>query len=258
MRKSLKNTLTSKPKPTAGNPRPPVSRVTTKAVDCPRWSKSGVQWPRAGGHGFQRAKRELFQSAAFLERYRPGVERLIYVATCPGARRLAGEIQMPFAKISTCRAGRLPKRLDEQSNDAYGAGYMRGDELVIEPGWNSWDAVVLRPIEGPSPGSPVSVGARCILIVLPDVMDEAEFDALWDEETCLAAIDVWSRTEAGKSQLAKIGVDPAKAQRRTVYHIDTKPRVSATRELCVYRLSQDTDRLIEIAERIILRALGLV
>lgn len=184
--------------------------------------------------------------------------RVAYVATCAGARRLAGQIQMPVAKISTCRAGRLTRRLHEQSDDAYGAGYMCHGEVVIEPGWDSWDAVLLRPVVSPSPGSPVTVGPRSIQIALPNVMSEAQFDELWDAETRLAAIDVWAKTEGGRSQLKKVGADPARVRRRTVYQIDAEPRISATRELCVYRLTQDTDRLVQIAERIILRVLALI
>ena len=55
-----------------------------------------------------------------------------------------------------------------------------------------------------------------------------------------------------------LGVDPAVARRKTIYRFDTSKRVSAVHEICCFRLSQDTDRLIAVAEMIVLRALGIV
>jgi hypothetical protein len=166
---------------------------------------------------------------------------------------------MPIAKISTCGEDRLVSRLKEESADFYGAAWMRSDgDLVVEPGWDAWDATLLRPVVGPAPNSPVSVTSRAIVVRLPEGMTANQFDEIWDAMTRHAAIDRWAGTRAGIAHFAKIGVEPAIAKRRTVYEYDTQSRVSCVREICAYRLSQDADRLIALAESIILQFLGLL
>lgn len=224
-----------------------------------RWSSQRTNWPKAAGRGFVPAPRDAFLSPEFRQRFRfSGDSRTIYAGTCAGLRRLNGEIMIPTAKLSTCRGGRLVERLREQSRDSYGAGWLRGQELVLDSGWNVWDALIMQPNAGPSPGSPVSVTARAIHVDLPDGLDAETFDERFDAQTSRAALHLWVNTRSGRAHCSKVGVDPAVFTRRTVYEFDLAPRISVAREICVYRTTQDADRLIAIAEKIILEALGLL
>ncbi len=234
---------------------PTASSTTTVPT---RWSAIHTDWPQVGGRSFRPAPRDAFLADEYRARYQPGETRAIYVATSIGARALAETIKMPLGKVSTTRDGRLQERLREQGGDGYGAGWYREGRLVVDSGWKSWDAVLMRPSMGPSPGSPVVVTPRAILVALPDVLPAYQFDDLWDAQTRLAAIDRWAETEEGLRHFGLLGVDPAVARRKTIYRFDTSKRVSAVHELCCFRLSQDPDRLIAVAEKIILRALGLV
>lgn len=236
-----------------------ADQTVVRPINVPaRWGALGTCWPRVGGSGFRTPPRDAFLSPGFLERYRPGITRIIYVANCPGLRALAARIAMPLGKVSSCGADRLLERLREASDDGYAAGWINNGELVLETGWAAWDATLLRAVAGSSPNSPVTLTPRAIIVRLPEGMTADAFDVLWDAATRHAALDRWASTRYGASHFAKIGCDPAIAKRRTVYPYDTKSRISRATEICTYRLSQDADRLIAVAEALILEALGLL
>jgi hypothetical protein len=211
-----------------------------------------------GGPAFVPAPRDLFISEAFKALYQPGLMRTLYVVGCPELKEIAQLIQAPILKCGSCDGDELVERLEELGLDHYAAGRQLDGELVFEEGWKDWDAMFLKPMRGPSPGSPVTVMNRSLLVRLPSSMSWQAFDKAYDAEVSHAAIDQWIDTEDGRRLCAKHGVNPDTFNRFTMYGYDLTPRISKAKELTVFRLDRDVDKLIEIAEKIILRHLGLI
>jgi hypothetical protein len=89
-------------------------------------------------------------------------------------------------------------------------------------------------------------------------MSKETFDKAYDAEVRHAAIDLWIATDDGRLACAGRGVNPEIFKRFTEYGYDSMPRISEARELVVFRLDRDVDRLIEIVETLILRHLKIV
>jgi hypothetical protein len=113
---------------------------------------------------------------------------------------------------------------------------------------------VTRP---PAKNSPVNAAPRAITVTLPDDMAPAQFDHEFDEAVRTAAIDEWVMTREGREHCIFRGVEPAFAIRMTPYRHGGTARNSPARELACFRPKTDGDRLLAIAEIIVLKHLGL-
>ena len=247
--------------PTAAQDKPRVSVAPAKphvARPHQKWPRNNIEWAQPGGYNFAPAARTLFDTAAFRASYRPGETLASYVAVSPGMRTLSEYFSLPLAKISTCGSSRLLKRRDELNADAYGAGVKRGGELVTETGWTDWSMIQTGDRIVTSPASPVRAGDRCMLIDLPDTLGIREFEAAYDAEVSLGSLAKWINTPDGLRHCAELGLDPTHASRFTSYGYGTAKRISEAREICIFRQKAGLNRLVEIAERIILRHLGIV
>jgi hypothetical protein len=85
-------------------------------------------------------------------------------------------------------------------------------------------------------------------------MDGEEFDQAFDIETRKAAVDLWSMTDDTRKHCAILGVDPTLLQRFTAY---PGWRRSPAQEICCVTIFCGADRLISLAEQVILRHLAL-
>lgn len=217
-----------------------------------------INWAVIGGAKFTNPPSELFLSAEYRASYRPGEERTVYAACCPGLGDLANSVGLPLSKVSTCAGGRLVDRIRELNSDQYGGTILEGASHRTEAGWDDWFAIKLRPLVGPCAGSPVTVAERGLLVRLPETLRGRQFDDEFDEIVRHGALQPWLATRNGRRQCAFTGFDAAKAQRFTIYDHDSTPRVSEAKELCIFRKSRDHDRLVAIIEYIILRHLRLV
>jgi hypothetical protein len=207
---------------------------------------------------FVPAPRDLSLSKEFRALYQTGLMLTMYVVGCPGLKEVAQLIQMPILKCGTRKGDELLMRRKKLGRDRHGAGRQLDGELVFEDDWQQGDAMFLKPKRGPSPGSPVTVMNRSLLVRLPSSMSSQAFDKAYDAEVSHAAIDPWIDTKDGRQLCAKHDVNPDTFNRFTMYGYDLTPRISKAKELTVFRLDRDVDRLIEIAEKIILRHLDLI
>jgi hypothetical protein len=171
---------------------------------------------------------------------------------------MARRIRMPILKGGACDGEGLLDRQDELGLDQYGAGFRLNGDLVFENGWKIWSAMLLRPEHGPAPGSPVSVMNRSLVVTLPHSLEPEAFDEAYDAYLRHAAIDSWITTDDGRRLCARHGVNPEAFRRITRYPYDIASRISEAKELLIFRLDTDVDRLIEIAETIVLRHLRLI
>jgi hypothetical protein len=215
-------------------------------------------WPRVGGLGRLPPTSDLFGLAAFRDAYKPGLLREIYAGACFGLRRLSATLQVPLQKVSTCSSGRLVERMRELGADEYASQYLKdGRQIVDRDGFHNWFPAHLHTSVRPAPSSPVRVAARSLTVTLPATMAAADFDRAFDAEVRKASIADWIATPEGQRHCADRGIDPAVARRVTPYRYGAATRHCPAVELVVFRTRNDADRLISLAERVVLQHLGL-
>ena len=219
-----------------------------------------TDFPRIGGRDFTPERTPLFASAEFQSRWAPsGVTRAIYAGACNAMGRLATRLCMPLYKVATTDSRRVWPRMNELRTVSYGSVYCDGQRYVAEPGWNNWFPSQMHVQTLPSPDSPVIITSHAILVPLPVGMTTEEFDVAFDAETRKGALDRWALTPEGRNHCATLGIDPAVMRRLTEYPGGESSRLSPAGEICGFSCrGTGPDRVIAIAEAIILRKLGLI
>lgn len=243
-----------------GEPVTLPEAVSAVALAAKQRRPTPTDWPKVGGRDLVLAETDLFQSAAFRERWKPsGERRAIYVGGCDGLRDLSRSLQIPVFKIGITDPDHVSARMKSLRRAAYGAVWFRDGECVEDKtGWTSWFVSNLygkyRP---PSPASPVRVDPCTIYVDLPAGLHWTAFDAAFDAEAAKARLSTWIVSEEGLAHCRLLGVDPARYQRMTLYGGGTDGSLRQATEICCFSLYNGTDRLVEIAERIILRHLKI-
>jgi len=201
----------------------------------------------------------IFSSPAYLSLFRSHAAREIYVGACSGLARNSAILELPEYKISTVAPGRLPERIGELKADVYGGKYISDGAFVDDAdGFDDWFASHIYTQRPTAPNSPVEIHPRALTVHLPVTMSPAAFDAAFDHEIRKAAVDLFVQTPEGAAHCEALRVDPAIAQRYTAYPLGSAVRHSACQEIVIFRIREDSDRLVAIAEMIVLRHLGLI
>jgi hypothetical protein len=223
-----------------------------------RWQLP-TNWPRIGGREFDPKPTDLFQTNDFRRLWAPGPDRrACYAGGCEGLRKLNRILKIPVYKVSTTGADRVWDRNNESRRDRHGSLWHNGDSYVEDAaGWDDWYPSHLDPQRFPSPESPVIVQKRAIIVPLPNGMEPREFDKLFDAETRKGALNRWVMTQEGRDHCSFLGADPAICQRFSAYRGGDQSRISPADEICGFSTSSGADRIIAIAEKIILEAVGL-
>jgi hypothetical protein len=239
------------------DPTPPVDLTTTlpkAARPCPQ-----ADWPRIGGKEELPSTADILASRAFRDAFRSRSEREIYLGASTGLAGLAALLRLPLYKISTVSPGRLNERIYELRNDKYGAEHHDDGRYVLDPdGFNDWFASHNYLTRRANPNSPVDIHPRALTVHLPVGMTDAMFDAAFDFEIRKAAVDRFVATPEGIAHCQALGVNPAVAMRGTAYPLGASARHSPCAEIAVLRVREDSDRLVTIAERVVLKHLGLI
>jgi len=236
----------------------PVEPIPVPARIARKYPYLPTDWPVVGGRGANLAVPDFFDSDAYRDAYREGPKREIYVAASAGLGRVAKALNMPIYKVSTCAENRMPDRMAELRADAYASTWFCGGRYVSDADYDDWFPSHFRVTRPPLRNSPVTAAPRAITVTLPDSMAPAQFDHEFDEAIRAAAIDEWVMTREGRDHCLFRGVEPAFAIRMTPYRHGGAARNSPARELACFRPKQDGNRLVAIAEIIILKHLGLI
>ena len=218
-------------------------------------------WPRAGGREFTPSPSDLFESDAYRTVFKTsGHTRAIYVGACEGLANIARMLHLPLYKVSTCASDRLWVRMKELRQDKYGAVWLNNGQYVADQtGWTNWFPSFMAAHSLPSQNSPVRCEKRAILVALPAGMTPEDFDRAFDAEVAKGALDRWLLTDEGRNHAATLQVDPSVGQRLTAYRAGDKSKLSPATEIGVFCTKfSGPDRLIAIAENIILRHLRLI
>ena len=238
--------------PAPAEPIPVPAHIARKYPYLP------TDWPVVGGRGANLAVPDIFDSDAYRDAYREGLKREIYVAASAGLARVANALNMPIYKVSTCAENRMPDRMAELRADAYASTWFCGGHYVSDADFDDWFPSHFRVTRPPAKNSPVNAAPRAITVALPDDMAPSQFDREFDEAVRVAAIDEWVMSREGREHCIFRGVEPAFAIRMTPYRHGAAARNSPARELACFRPKSDGDRLVAIAEIIILKHLGLI
>lgn len=220
-----------------------------------------TDWPKVGGRDLVVAQTDVFSSEAFRSRWRPsGERRALYVGASEGLRDLSREIHIPLFKLGVTDADGVWHRMRALRRAGYASAWYQDGRCVEDArGWKGWFASQIYPRHRlPSPGSPVSIDSSTIYIDLPEGLHWTEFDAAFDAETACARLSAWVQTEVGRGHCQLLGLDPARFQRLTHYAGGEDGCLRQATEICCFTLYGGADRLVEIAERIILRHMGLL
>ena len=236
----------------------PVEPIPVTAHIARKYPYLPTDWPVVGGRGANLAVPDIFDSDAYRDAYREGPKREIYVAASAGLARVAKSLNMPVYKVSTCAENRMPDRMAELRADAYASTWFCGGQYVSDADFDDWFPSHFRVSRPPAKNSPVTAAPRAITVALPDDMAPAQFDHEFDAAVRVAAIDEWVMSRSGRDHCVCRGVEPAFAIRMTPYRHGGAARNSPARELACFRPKSDGDRLVAIAEIIILKHLGLI
>ena len=221
---------------------------------CPQ-----VDWPRIGGKEGLPSTADILASRAFREAFRSRSAREIYLGASTGLAGLAALLRLPLYKISTVAPGRLNERIYELRSDRYGAEHHDDGRYVLDPdGYDDWFASHIYVTRDAAPDSPVEIHPRALTVHLPVGMTEAMFDSAFDYEIRKGAVDRFVSTTEGIAHCEALRVNPAIAMRGTPYPLGASARHSQCAEIAVFRIREDSDRLVTIAERVVLKHLGLI
>ncbi|MGI3903087.1 MAG: hypothetical protein ACRYGP_30435 [Janthinobacterium lividum] len=216
---------------------------------------SGSRWPRIGGADLVVTPNLTVETEEYQRRWRASeVVVWIYALGSPGVQTLAQILALPLFKIGTTE-GRIQSRLDELGRDNYGAAYRTPAGLVREPGFGprEWVAEQLPVTLELSPLSPVHPGVRSIGVRLPEGLTASMFERRFAAEVGKASLRKIIGSAGGQALCRDRGVDPARCRRVTEYAFGVDVRTSSEEEFVVFRPRTESDRLVAIAERIIVR-----
>lgn len=236
---------------------PPVDLTALSAKTsrpCPQ-----ADWPRIGGKEELPSTADILASRAFRKAFKSNSAREIYLGASTGLAGLAALLRLPLYKISTVSPGRLNERIYELRNDRYGAEHHDDAGYVLDPaGYDDWFASHNYLRRRANPNSPVEIHPRALTVHLPVGMTDAMFDAAFDYEIRKAAVDRFVATPEGIAHCQALGVNPAIAMRGTPYPLGASARHSPCAEIAVFRIREDSNRLVTITERVVLKHLGLI
>lgn len=211
-------------------------------------------WPKVGGADLCLKMTDAFLTERWRDQFSEGQARLIYAAGCRGLREISKAAHVPTYKISTCAEGGLSRRMFELNRDEVGALRHCDGEYVRDEGWGSWFPSHIYPVRGASPNSPVLVRPRCLIVCLPITMSTDSFDDPFDREVRKGALDTWAMTPEARAHCTAVGALPDSLMRFTRYpDWSTMP----VEEIAGFSIYTGADRLIRIAEKIVLQHLGL-
>lgn len=249
--------------------RPPTSKLRPGAQLLPAGSAGvvtrwwPVRWPRIGGVALLPLPQDAFESDVFRKAYDAGTLAYIYCAGSGEDHRmptvatgLLGVARRLFAaihKVSVTTQVKLTDRLRELNRDRYGSVTVSADGYPCsDQGFDNWMLQHILPEGVPLPGSPVSIGNRCLPVRLPLGLSKDEFEERLHQRMHDASLNAWLMTPEALQHCVQIGYAPAEFSRQTAYGFGDAVRWSEAKEFYFFRpKSDDADRVIRIAEVII-------
>ncbi len=205
-----------------------------------------TQWPKLSVDSDQSSAWDLSHLA---ERFVPGETVYVYAAGCSGLAQLGRQLQLPLFKLGLSQQSNLLIRQQELRTDCYGSAFKRDGQYESQPGFDDWE---IRQLEPNIPDLPFITGTqRALQIVLPESLSFKHFERQIDAILAPISLSAWIHTRDAQEHLAELPVDPAIADRFTVYGFGEANRLSRAAEICICRPREDVTKIAILACRII-------
>lgn len=252
--------------PPNDSPTPPLAMSDLPRVTTPRRLKDDhspaavrlwvrTRWPEIGGPQLDLNADPRFTDPIFSSRYLAGERTNVYVAGCRGLLcSVAQLLHIGAWKISTTQdeSPGLENRLKALATDRYGACHRLGDQLVVDRGFDEWVLSTLPDDLVLSPGSPLRLWPRGIEVILPSDLEPGRFDRLLRKALANAELQSWASSLEGRAHRACFNLPPSRFHRFTAYGMCGSHRISAARELYLFKPHLQAQRLVRIVETIVL------
>lgn len=212
-------------------------------------------WPEIGEPSLDINPDPRFNERIFSSRYVAGERIHVYIAGCRGLLcSVAQLLHIGAWKISTTQdeSTGLENRLKALGKDRYGACHRSGQQLIEDRGFDEWVLSTLPDNIRLSPGSPLRLWSRGIEVILPSDLEPGRFDRLLRDALANAELCSWASSPDGLAHRSCFSLPLSRFHRFTAYGMVGSSRISAARELYLFKPHRQAQRLVRIVETIIL------
>lgn len=200
----------------------------------------------------------MFDSQEFKEVYQPGEIVEIYFGAGEGYKRVSRTLCIPYYKIGLTALYGITDRFRTHKADRHTSFWCDGGRYVEDLDFADQFPSFIRTEMSLSLASPVRATRNSIVVTLPHGMSQLDFEQDLREAIEHCAVHRFLQTDDGLRHCRLINVDPQVGLRMTAYGHGAGRRMSPADEIYTIRPSRDGDAMLAIAERIILRRLGLL
>lgn len=151
-------------------------------------------------------------------------------------------------KIGTFVGSDVSLRMAKLNKLRYASLWIEDGTPRTDTGFDSWS---VEPLQlgtiAPQTGSPVTLGAEGLEVVLPVGMSQQDFERCLERALCGASLHGFVTAAAGQHYCRDRGLDP----HRFIRHSPKCATTSPAKELVLIRPKHDLDRLICVCENIV-------
>ena len=217
--------------------------------------RNWVAWPLIAD-GLDLPDGAMFPWHRYSEAFKHGTALCVYCAVSDGMLSLARKSRLSLSKIGISTRPSLAARMAEANTDRYGSLHEQDGRIIDSEGFDTFEPVRLPPAGDLGYPSPVERLARVLMVSLPVSMTVEAFDAAFTAMLDPCRVDRWIDTADGERHCARLDIDPRTLRRRTAHvNPDGSVRLKRTREIYVFRLREDTNRMIAAIEGLIAKHL---
>ena len=217
--------------------------------------RNWVVWPLIAD-GLDLPDSAMFPWHRYSAAFRCGITCSVYCGVSDGMLSLARKSRLSLSKIGISTRPNLAGRMAEANTDRYGSLHEEDGRIVDSAGFDTWEPVRLPPAGEPGHPSPVERLARVLNVSLPNSMTVEAFDAAFTAMLNPCRVDCWIDTPDGERHCARLDIDPRTLRRMTAHvNPDGSVRLKRTKEIYIFRLREDTNRLIAAIESLIAKHL---
>ncbi len=217
----------------------------------PNW----ITWPVIGA-GLDLKDNQIFDWAPFSDQFHEGTIVCVYIAISDGLCSIGRTSKLSLAKIGISTRLDLSARMAEVNCDRYASLHEADGRIVDSDGFDNWEPIRLPLDTKSSVPSPVERLPRSLMVSLPRTLSVEAFDVALISLLAPTLVSRWINTSDGQIHCARHDVDPRILHRFTAHqNADATIRLKKTQELYIFRRRENTDRLVQAIEGLIIRYL---
>ncbi len=230
--------------------------ITHPARTTPQYVPS--DWPRLLPRDQDPVASTIFDTAAFKEKYRPGISVEIYFGAGEAYKRISRTICLPFYKVGVTKLNGIKWRFAAHKKEKYASFWCQSGTYVEDADFDDQFPSYIRTEMVLSANSPVRATRNSIVVTLPAGMSQLDFERDFRAAIAHCAVHTYLQSQEGQRHCRLIAVDPQIGLRMTAYGFGAGRRMSPADEIYTIRPNRDGDAMLTVVEHIILRRLGLM